>query len=169
MKKSVKILWTIVFGGMGLFILMLLLINFRVIGNMLSIENLENRGTGLASEVSAEDGTIVGKYYQKVQECLLTVKLERHFTKQEIIALYLNTALFGDNVYGIENAACTFFCKDAGHLSLEEAATLIGMLRGKNFFDPRHNLRRALDRRNAVIEMMERYDFITQAEANALG
>lgn len=249
MKKSIKILWITVLGGMGLFILILLLINFRVIGNMPSIENLENPGAELASKVNAEDSTILRKYYQvnrsysnydeisknvingliamededfydhsgfksehittipfdliigkskysgtitqqlalkllgdnagehhakniiergfqKMQECLLTVKLERNFTKQEIIALYLNTVLFGDSVYGIENAAHTFFSKDASHLSLEEAATLIGTLKGKNLYNPRHSLRHALDRRNTVIEMMERSDFITQAEAN---
>lgn len=249
MKKSVKILWITALSVMGLFIIFLLLVNFRVIGSMPSMDTLENPSAALASEVIADDGTILGKYYQvdrsssdyneisknvinaliatedvrfyehsgidpygtvaipfylaigkkrgsstitqqlalnlqadnkgiyraknlvqrsfqKLQEWLIAIKLERNFTKQEIITLYLNTVPFGDNVYGIENAARTFFSKDAGHLSIEEAATLVAMLKGNTMYNPRLNTERSRDRRNTVIELMQKNGFITEPEAN---
>ncbi len=58
------------------------------------------------------------------------MKLERNFTKQEIMALYLNTVPFSDNVYGIRNASRTFFSKEPDRLNVEEAAVLVGMLKG---------------------------------------
>src|ERR1700741_1533280 len=64
MKRSVKILWIVVLSVLGFFFLLLFLINFRIIGNMPSMEELENPRAALASEVIAEDGTILGKYYQ---------------------------------------------------------------------------------------------------------
>ncbi|WP_177222684.1 transglycosylase domain-containing protein [Chitinophaga sp. YR627] len=103
--------------------------------------------------------------FLKIEESLLTIKLERHFTKQEIIALYLNTARFGGEIYGIENAARVFFSKDPGHLSLEEAAMLIGMLKGNRLYNPYRNPKVAPLRRNTVLQLMRKYDFITQAEA----
>lgn len=250
MKKSVKILWRVAFGILALFVLLILLVNFRIIGNMPSMEELENPRAALASEVIADDGTILGKYYQvdrsssdfneisknvinaliateetrfyqnsgidakgtlaipfylligkkrgsstitqqlalnlqtdnlgkqratnpvsrafqKLQEWIIAVKLERNFTKQEILTLYLNTVAFGDNVYGIENGARTFFSKDAGHLSIEEAAILVGMLKGNTLYNPRRNPQLALGRRNTVIDNMVDANFITPAEAAA--
>ncbi len=248
MKRSVKILWITVFSGIGLFVLLLLLFNFRIIGNIPALEDLENPQAALASEVIADDGTILGKYYmvdrsnseykdispnvinaliatedrrfyehsgidaygtaaipfylaigkkrgsstitqqlalnlqldqsgkkrsssifarsfQKLQEWIMAVKLERNFTKEEIITLYLNTVAFGDNVYGIENGARTFFSKDAAHLSIEEAATLVGMLKGNTLYNPRRNPQYAMNRRNTVIENMEDNGSITHAQA----
>ncbi len=175
MRKSVKIFWRIVFIGAGSFILLLLLANWGVFGKMPSIDDLEDPSASLASEVIADDGTVMGKYYledrsntefsdisqhvihaliatederfynhsgidgrglaraivhlgkdggastisqqlafnlfngtrarnpisrsmQKVKEWIIAVKLERNFTKDEILALYLNTVPFGDNV-----------------------------------------------------------------------
>lgn len=102
-----------------------------------------------------------------IQEYLFAIKLERYFTKQEILDLYLNTARFTDNIIGIEKAAFYFFGKDAAHLSLEEAATLIGMLRGTNLYNPRRNPKISLLRRNVVIGQMEKRNFITEEEAKA--
>ncbi|MBS4065741.1 MAG: transglycosylase domain-containing protein, partial [Chitinophagaceae bacterium] len=67
---------------------------------------------------------------QKIKEWIIAVKLERNFTKDEIIALYLNTVPFGDNVYGIRNASKTFFQKEPSLLTVNEAAVLVGMLKG---------------------------------------
>lgn len=91
---------------------------------------------------------------QKLKEWVVAVKLERNFTKQEILALYLNTVPFGDNVYGIKNAAATFFQKSPANLNLEEAAVLIGMLKGNTLYNPRKNPKRAIERRNTVIDQM---------------
>ena len=74
-------------------------------------------------------GNIVKRVFQKMKEWIVAVKLERNFTKEEIIALYLNRAPWG-NVYGIRNASRTYFQKEPKNLKVEEAAVLIGMLKG---------------------------------------
>ena len=212
---------------------------------MPSIQDLENPSASLASEVIADDGTVMGKYYledrtnvdfndinknitnalvatederfyshsgvdgralaravinlgkegggstisqqlafnlfngnrarnpfsramQKVKEWIIAIKLERNFTKDEILALYLNTVPFGDNVYGIRNASRTFFQKDPDVVSIEEAAVLIGMLKGSTLYNPRVNPKMALDRRNTVLDQMVRNQFLSENEANRL-
>jgi len=105
---------------------------------------------------------------QKVKEWIIAIKLERNFTKDEILALYLNTVPFGDNVYGIRNASRTFFQKDPDVINIEEAAVLIGMLKGSTLYNPRVNPKMALDRRNTVLDQMVRNSFLSQSEANRL-
>ena len=105
---------------------------------------------------------------QKLKEGIIAIKLEQNFTKDEIITLYLNTVPFGDNVYGIRNASKTFFQKEPDRLTVEEAAVLIGMLKGSNLYNPRVNPKKALDRRNVVLDQMVRNDFLKEADANAL-
>lgn len=100
----------------------------------------------------------------KLKEWVLAVKLERNLTKNEIITLYLNTVPFGDNVYGIKNASLTFFNKLPIKLTVDEAATLIGMLKGNTIYNPRRNPKNALSRRNVVLSQMNRYGFITAEE-----
>src|SRR5690606_16726845 len=73
---------------------------------------------------------VLVRSFQKLKEWVLAVKLERNFTKDEILALYLNTVGFGDNVKGIKNASRTFFNKNPDRLNIEEAATLVAMLKG---------------------------------------
>ncbi|TKK68237.1 penicillin-binding protein [Ilyomonas limi] len=105
---------------------------------------------------------------QKLKEAIIAIKLERNFTKQEIITLYLNTVPFGDNVYGIRNAAKTFFKKEPDRLTVGEAAVLIGMLKASNTYNPRINPKRARERRNIVLDQMVRNNYITKAEADAI-
>ncbi|HUP13364.1 MAG TPA: transglycosylase domain-containing protein, partial [Niastella sp.] len=95
-------------------------------------------------------------------------KLERNFTKDEILALYLNTVPFGDNVYGIRNASRTFFQKEPDVINIEESAVLIGMLKGSTLYNPRVNPKMALDRRNTVLDQMVRNKFLEATEANRL-
>ncbi|HEX8676820.1 MAG TPA: transglycosylase domain-containing protein, partial [Segetibacter sp.] len=212
---------------------------------MPSIQDLENPSASLASEVIADDGTVMGKYYledrthvdfkdinknitnaliatederfyrhsgvdgralaraiinlgkegggstisqqlafnlfngnrarnrfsrsmQKVKEWIIAIKLERNFTKDEILALYLNTVPFGDNVFGIRNACKTFFQKEPDVINIEEAAVLIGMLKGSTLYNPRVNPKMALDRRNTVLDQMVRNSFLTESVANEL-
>ncbi|MBA3827552.1 MAG: transglycosylase domain-containing protein [Taibaiella sp.] len=101
----------------------------------------------------------------KLKEWVLAVKLERNLTKDEIITLYLNTVPFSDNVYGIRNASLTFFNKGADKLSVDEAAVLIGMLKGNTIYNPRRHPERSLERRNTVIDQMNKYNYITDAQA----
>ncbi|MFN8291836.1 MAG: transglycosylase domain-containing protein [Chitinophagaceae bacterium] len=102
---------------------------------------------------------------EKLKEWIVAVKLEKNFTKEEIIALYLNTVPYSDNVFGIRNAARTFFQKEPDRLTVDEAALLVGMINGPGLYNPRKNPTLALDRRNLVISRMEENHNITAAEA----
>jgi penicillin-binding protein 1A len=105
---------------------------------------------------------------QKLKEWIIAVKLERNFTKQEIIALYLNTVPFGENTYGIRNASRTFFQKEPDRLTVEEAAVLVGMLKGNTVYNPRKNYKAAFDRRNTVLSQMVKNNYLSEAEFNKL-
>ena len=233
MKKSVRFFWRLVMFGFAAFILLIALANFGVFGNMPSLQELENPSIQQASEVIANDGTLMGKYYtergnrsnvkyrdissnvtnalistederfynhsgidfkstlravftlgqqgggstitqqlakalldqgsknkawrviEKLKEWIIAVKLERNFTKEEILTLYLNAVPFGNNIYGIRNASRTFFQKEPDRLEVTEAALLVGMLKGNSIYNPVRNPKAAFDRRNVVIEQME--------------
>ncbi|MDQ6815339.1 MAG: penicillin-binding protein, partial [Bacteroidota bacterium] len=231
--------------GTAAFVLLLLMANWGVFGKMPSIQDLENPSASLASEVIADDGTVMGKYYledrtnidfkdisknvinalvatederfynhsgidgrglaravihlgsdggastitqqlafnlfngnrarnpftrviQKIKEWIIAVKLERNFTKDEILALYLNTVPFSDNVFGIRNAARTFFQKDPDVLNIQEAAVLVGMVNGPTIYNPRRNAKMALDRRNLVLDRMVTNGYLKPAQATSL-
>lgn len=246
MKKGVKIFWWVFFSGVTLGILLVVSASIGLLGKMPSINELSNPTALIASQVYAEDGSLIGKYLiedridveykdiskqvmnalvatederffqhngidgrslarsvasfgtsggastitmqtaknlftegwstrniilrmiQKLKEAIIAVKLERNFSKEEIITLYLNTVAFGDNVYGIKNAAKTFFQKEPDDLTTSEAAVLVGMLKGE-IYNPRRFPDRSKSRRNTVLHQMVRSNFITEAEANALG
>lgn len=110
----------------------------------------------------------VARMLQKIKENIIAIKLERNFTKQEIIALYLNTVPFSDNVYGIRNASRTFFSKEPDRLTIDEAAVLVGMQKATGTYNPRTNYKAAFDRRNTVISLMADNKYITEAEAAKL-
>ena len=232
MRNAVKIFWSLFFGLLGLIVILIIMANFGWLGDMPSISDLQNPSAKQSTQVYAQDGTLMGKYYledrinveykdiskyvvnalistederfyehsgidgrslmrafvflgkqggastitmqtaknlfinykrnkvkrifQKLKEAIIAVKLEQNFTKDEIITLYLNTVPFGDNVYGIRNASKTFFQKEPYVLNVEEAAVLIGMLKGSNLYNPRINPKKALDRRNVVLDQMVR-------------
>ncbi len=246
MTRPVKIFWRIFFGGFAFVIVLLLMLNFGWIGSMPDLNDIENPTASLASQVYAEDGTLMGKYYiedrinvqykdisknviealvatederfydhsgidarslaraffylgseggastitmqtaknlftenwstknfilrglQKLKEGIIAVKLERNFTKEEIATLYLNTVAYGDNVFGIRNASKTFFQKEPDRLNVEEAAVLIGMLKGATLYNPRRNPKLALDRRNTVLNQMVRNNYLKEEEATIL-
>lgn len=246
MSRPVKIFWRIFFGGMGFVILFLLMLNWGWIGDMPDIEDIENPTALQASQVYAQDGYLMGKYYiedrinvnykdiskhainalvatedkrfyehsgidaqglaraflylgsqggastitmqtaknlftenwstknfllrsiQKLKEGIIAIKLERNFTKEEILTLYLNTVAFGDNVFGIRNGAKTFFQKEPDRLNVEESAVLIGMINGPGLYNPRRNPRQALERRNLVLNRMVQKEYLSSTEAEAL-
>ncbi|HEU5167878.1 MAG TPA: transglycosylase domain-containing protein [Chitinophagaceae bacterium] len=243
MKRSVKIFWKIFFGGFIAFILLVLLASWGVFGPMPSLKKLENPSILQATEVFADDGTLMGKYYlekgnrsnveykdiskyvidalvstedkrfynhsgidfkgtlraivmlgsegggstltqqlakalldherkskairviQKLKEWIIAVKLERNFTKEELLALYLNAVPFSDNVFGIRNASKTFFQKEPYQLNIEESALLVGMINGPGLYNPRRNPKASMDRRNLVINRMVENGKIPSAEA----
>jgi penicillin-binding protein 1A len=110
----------------------------------------------------------IARVIQKLKEWIIAIKLERNFTKQEILALYLNVVPFSDNVYGIRNASLTFFSKEPDRLNVEEAAVLVGMVNGPTIFNPRRNPKAALNRRNHVITKMGENNYLTEAEARRI-
>lgn len=105
---------------------------------------------------------------EKLKEWIIAVKLERNFTKEEIITLYLNVVPFGNNIYGIRNASRTFFQKEPDRLNVDEAALLVGMLKGNTLYNPVRNAKAAFDRRNVVLSQMEGNGKLTTAQANKL-
>lgn len=114
-------------------------------------------------------GNIVKRGLDKIKEWIVAVKLERNFTKEEIIALYLNRAPWG-NIFGIRNASRTYFQKEPIDLKPEEAAVLVGMLKGPSYYDPVRYPKRSIDRRNTVIDQMvkAKQGFITAADGAKL-
>ncbi|MDX2045871.1 MAG: transglycosylase domain-containing protein [Chitinophagaceae bacterium] len=110
----------------------------------------------------------ITRVIEKFKEWIIAIKLERNFTKEEILALYLNVVSYGDEIYGIRNAAKTYFQKEPDRLSVEEAAVLVGLLKGNTIYNPRRNPKAALERRNTVIEQMVRNNFLPAPEATRL-
>ncbi len=246
MTKPVRIFWRIFFGGFAFVLLFILLINLGWIGDMPSIDDIENPSASQASQVYADDGTPMGKYYiedrvdvlnkdiskhvinalvatedkrfydhsgidgfslmralfylgsdggastitmqtaknlftenwgtknfllrgiQKLKEAIIAIKLERNFTKEEILTLYLNTVAFSNNVFGIRNASTTFFQKEPDRLNVEEAAVLVGMINAPGIYNPLTNPKRSLDRRNLVLNRMVTMEYLTAPEADLL-
>lgn len=104
----------------------------------------------------------------KVKEWILAIKLERRYTKQEIMAMYLNEVSFGNNAFGIQVAGKTYFQKELKDLTIREAATLIGLLQNPSLYDPRLRPDKTLERRNVVLGQLAKYDYITEEEAEKL-
>ncbi|NCB07652.1 MAG: penicillin-binding protein, partial [Bacteroidia bacterium] len=101
----------------------------------------------------------------KLREAIIAYRLEKIYSKQEVLALYLNTVPFAENIFGIEVAAERFFSKKPANLDIDEAAVLVGMLKANNYFNPRTHPGRAKDRRDVVIDQMAKYEYITKEEA----
>ncbi|QGY46675.1 penicillin-binding protein [Maribellus comscasis] len=101
----------------------------------------------------------------KLREAIIAYRLERIYSKQEILAMYLNTVPFSENIYGIEVAAERFFSKKPANLELHEAAVLVGLLKANNYYNPRKYPEHALNRRNLVIDQMAKYEYITNEQA----
>ncbi|RZJ02000.1 MAG: penicillin-binding protein, partial [Haliea sp.] len=95
---------------------------------------------------------------RKLKEAITALKIEAVYTKEEILATYLNTVPFLYNAYGIEMAARTYFDKSADKLNILESATLVGMLKGTSYYNPVQNPDRALQRRNIVLGQMAKHD-----------
>lgn len=109
-------------------------------------------------------GNVVKRGIDKIKEWIVALKLEKNFTKQEIIALYLNRVSWL-NVYGIRNAARVYFQKEPSELTIDESALLVGMLKGPGQYDPLRHPDAAIARRNTVIDQMVRNDVITASAA----
>ncbi|MGB0601253.1 MAG: transglycosylase domain-containing protein, partial [Flavobacteriaceae bacterium] len=105
---------------------------------------------------------------QKAQEWVIAVQLEQRYTKNEILSLYLNKYDFGYQADGVRSAAKIFFNKTPQTLSIEESATLVGMLKNSSLYNPIRRPERVKERRNIVFQQMVRNELITQKEKDSL-
>ena len=104
----------------------------------------------------------------KMKEWITAVKLERNYTKEEIMDMYMNAVFFGSNAYGIKSASQTFFGKEPSELTVEEAATLVGMVNKPTRYNPALNPESSLKRRNFVLSQMEKAGYLTAAERDSI-
>lgn len=100
---------------------------------------------------------------RKFKEMVTAVELERRYTKREIVEMYLNTVSFGNNAFGIEAAARTYFGLSAGKLTELQAATLIGLLKATSYYDPVRNPQQSKQRRNVVLRRMVQQNYLSSA------
>lgn len=104
----------------------------------------------------------------KLKEIFIANRLENIYDKDQLLALYLNTVSFGENIYGIKVASQRFFAKDPDSLSVEQAAMLVGMLKGPSLYHPVHHPERAVERRNVVLHQMSKYGYLEEAVSDSL-
>ena len=108
--------------------------------------------------------SVMERMLQKPIEWVIAVKLERNYTKDEIIAMYLNYFDFLHNAVGIKTASNTYFSKDPKDLTVTESAVLIGLCKNPSYFNPVRHPDRSLERRNVVLHQMAKEGYLTQAE-----
>lgn len=114
-----------------------------------------------------EKKSAVGTVYAKLKEWIVAIKLERNYSKDEILSMYLNTVDYGSNAFGIKAASHTFFTKLPSELEVEEAAVLVGLLKAPTTYNPVRNPENALKRRNTVLSQMEKYGYLTSEQLEA--
>lgn len=146
----------------------------RVLVKTILMQN-KNAGGGstitqqLAKQLYSPDSEgMFDRAFKKPVEWMIAVKLERNFSKDEIIKMYLNQFDFLYNAVGIKTAAHVYFGKEPEDLSVEEAATLVGMVKNPAYYNPVRQNERTRLRRNTVLDQMVKADKITRAEADSL-
>jgi len=146
---------------------------FRVLVKTILLQDHSAGGGSTLSQQIAknlfprDDLWIFSMPVNKLREAIIAYRLERIYTKEEILTLYLNTVPFGENIFGIEVAAERFFSKDPKDLTVDEAAVLVGMLKANNAYNPRLHPARSKERRNVVIDQMVKYKYLSEAEGKA--
>ena len=115
-----------------------------------------------------EDYLAFSIFINKIKEMIVARRLEQLYTKEELLRLYLNTVPFSENVFGIKVAARRFFNTSTEKLKVEEAAILVGMLKGTTIYNPVKYPERAVKRRNIVISQMAKYGYLSPEERDSL-
>jgi penicillin-binding protein 1A len=153
---------------------------FAILGSILT---MDPRGSSTISQQLAKnlyktrstdsEGTLYSVPYLKMfiiktKEWITAIKIERSYTKREIITMYLNTVDFGSNAYGIKTAASTFFRKKPAELTVPESAVLVGLLKSTTAYNPKRNPERAKIRRNTVMSQMVKYGYLAENEYDKL-
>lgn len=111
---------------------------------------------------------VMERLFQKPIEWVIAVKLERYYTKEEILTMYLNKFDFLNNAVGVKTAAYTYFGCEPKNLKIEEAATLVGMCKNPSLYNPVRYNERTRGRRNVVLDQMRKAGYITQEECDSL-
>lgn len=105
-------------------------------------------------------------FKRKIQEALLAIEIERKYTKQEILEMYMNQIYFGQGAYGVQAAAHIYFGKDIKDLKLAQVALLAGLPQSPNYYSPFNNLKAGKARQATVLNQMAKYGYISQGEAD---
>lgn len=114
------------------------------------------------------DYMMLSMLVNKIREMFIARRLEKVYSKEELLRLYLNTVSFSENIFGIKVASQRFFDKAPGELNVEEAAVLVGMLKATTYYSPARHPERATQRRNVVLKQMSRYGHLTEVEYDSL-
>lgn len=146
----------------------------RVIGKTIMLSDESSGGGSTLSQQLAKNLFPRKRYklfsilINKIKETYVARRLEKVYSKNELISLYLNTVPFGGNIYGVEVAARQFFNRTAKEISPEAAAVLVGMLKANTYYHPVRHPKRAEKRRNVVLQQMEKYEYISAQERDSL-
>ena len=148
---------------------------FRVLfKTLLSRDSSQGGGSTITQQLAKtlyprkEHASKLDMIWIKLREWITAVKLERNYTKEEIVDMYLNAVFFGSNSYGIQSASLQFFGKNPIDLKVEESAVLVGMVNKPTRYNPAINPDKALERRNLVLGRMEEKEYLTKAELDSL-
>ena len=140
---------------------------FKAMINNLKARSLKEGASTITQQLVKNTQLTSEKTFErKIKEIALAQRLEKNYTKDEILELYLNVIYFGNNCYGIENASNYYFSKDAKDLSLEESAMLAGLIKSPAKYSPIKNYDNALSRRNLVLKEMYQDKCISASEYN---
>lgn len=244
-RRHIKTFWKIVGIGVALIFLVFLLAGWGLFGSLPDETSLENPEKDLATQIVAEDGAVIGKFFkenrtpvqfedlpehlvngllatedirfydhagidgkgsvrafaflgtkggastisqqlakqfftdqvsrniaergiQKIKEWIIATRLERRYTKEEIITMYFNVYDFLNLAIGIESASNIYFNKAPKDLNIEESAMLVGMFKNSSLYNPRRNPEGVMNRRNVVLSQMEKYNFISEKVKDSL-
>ena len=105
-------------------------------------------------------------FKRKISEALLALKIEQHYTKDEILEMYMNQIYFGQGAYGVQSASHVYFGKDASQLTLAQAALIAGLPQSPNYYSPFNDLEASKKRQSVVLGQMVKYGYITQEQAD---
>ena len=146
---------------------------FRVAGGVLTFHHKGGGSTitqQLAKNLFPRDQKMnkVKLVFFKFKEWVVATKLERKYSKDEILAMYFNTVDFGNQAVGIKSAARTYFDKTPAEINTEEAALLVGMLKAPTKYSPRRHYQAAIDRRNVVLGQMKKYGYLNENQFDSI-
>lgn len=146
----------------------------RVIFKTILLQDKSSGGGSTLSQQLAknlygrQDYAFMGIVINKLKEIILSRRIEKLYSKEQILELYFNTLPFGENVYGIEAAANRYFNRSTADLLVDQAAILVGMLKANSYYNPRLHPDHARERRNVVLSQMEKNGYLSARETDSL-